>query len=68
MYFVAANEPKDVIDLLENHLIQEGYKTEKDFFIIRAIFEFLMLKKYESAKCIQNHFWKSDEEDTPLHK
>lgn len=42
-YFVACDEPQEVISLLDKHIIEKGYKTERDFFILRAIFDFLII-------------------------
>jgi len=63
---LAGDRPLDAIKLLRENLIPAGYKSEKNYFILRAIFEFLMHGFIPSAKTVAKEMWDEDDFDSQV--
>jgi Pyruvate/2-oxoacid:ferredoxin oxidoreductase gamma subunit len=66
LYYVAGDKPLDVVCLLHDHVMKEGYESEENYFILRAILEFILHGNIDSAKIVQKEMWSAENEDTPL--
>ena len=63
VYSVAGNNVDEVARLLKNHIFSMGYKSEKNLFILRAAFEFMMQNRIESANNLIELFWTEEKHE-----
>lgn len=66
VYSISANMPHLTVDLLLNHIIDLGYINEADLFKLRAVLEYMLINKTDSAQVLYEKLW-SKKDDNP-HK
>lgn len=63
VYSLKANKPYMTVELLKEHIIQDGYKSEEDLFKLRAALEYISFGLIGSAQVCIDKLWDQDDEN-----